>query len=106
MKATEQYFPVVLLIIMLYEVSGTKLWETVDEILLCNGLNVNVDTYLVWLKGELYHKLDTASKFSEAFAMNSNFSVKIHMSCTTEEECHHKLGEASENEGFWDFRAS
>ena len=34
MKATEQYFPVVLIIIMLYKVALT--FESVDEILKCD----------------------------------------------------------------------
>ena len=38
MKATEQYFPVVLFI-MLYKVGLT--FESVDEILLCDGIQMN-----------------------------------------------------------------
>ena len=58
MKATEQYFPVVLFI-MLYKVDLT--YESVDKILLCDHLN---ESYWAVLScGTVYYAVQGASNF-------------------------------------------
>ena len=56
MKATEQYFPVVLFIMM-----GVLTFETVDEILKCDHLN---ESYRAVLScGTVYYVVQGGSKF-------------------------------------------
>ena len=59
MKATEQYFPVVLIIIMLYKVALT--FESVDEILKCDHSH---ESYWAVLScGTVYYAVHGGSTF-------------------------------------------
>ena len=59
MKATEQYFPVVLIIIMLYKVALT--FESVDEILKCDHSH---ESYWAVLScGTVYYAVHGGSNF-------------------------------------------
>ena len=72
MKATEQYFPVVLFI-MLYKVALT--FESVDEILKCDHLNINYWSALFYVT--VYYTEQAGSKIWVCGWIPNVFQLKI-----------------------------